>query len=255
MASVGDQPASAGVLHEFRDHLLTIEDAWEGLPAEDRDAAVKALDAFVVRLRGGPATLAPQAQEMRWRRRSTLIGIVSIILWTVTFSVGIVVPTGPFRAVLGNLYSSPVSVLEFVMAGSVVLVCSTFSNPAILACTAALIGSVAHEVTVRPQAANEVRNHLAAIFQGFFVYLGMMSGLMLLTTEAILNATQLQYVQIAAVMSIVAYLVGYDSTLFQKLVKRIGGLAQSRGVIEEREREEVTAFARSKETITADRGP
>jgi hypothetical protein len=254
MTSVVNEPASAGVLHEFRDRILAIEDAWEGLPAGDRDAAVNALDAVVVKFRGDSIQLAPIVQKQRWRRRSTLIGIASIVLWTVTFSVGIVVPTAPFRAMLGDLYSSPVSVLEFVMAGSAVLVCSTFSNPAILACLAALIGSVAHDVTFPQRTTNELRNHLSAVFRGFFVYLGMMSGLMLLTTEAILNATQVQYVQLAAVMSIVAYLVGYDSTLFQTLVKRIGGLAQSKGVVEEREHEEVTAFARTREIITANNG-
>lgn len=57
------------------------------------------------------------------------------------------------------------------------------------------------------------------------MYLALLAGLLLLTTQAITNATQDQYVQLAGTVSVLAFMVGYDPDVFRKIMGRVNGWA------------------------------
>lgn len=212
---VEPDPAKDG----FKDLLVLvgqIEAAWSQLPGEYYDRAQRTIDTSLQALPG--YRRQPSLDGARWSA-AMFPGLLAVAAWITVFSLGAVVPSASYQAVLGTLTTQTWSAT--LTAALVVLGCSTYTNPAFLACCAALIGSTARELS--SPAENERICHLSAVFRGFFVYLALMAGLMLLTTDAILKATQAQYVQLAATMSITAYLVGYDPAIFRRLLERFSG--------------------------------
>lgn len=81
-----------------------------------------------------------------------------------------------------------------------------------------------------------------SILAGFFVYLVVLSGLLLLTTKALTNADQEQYVQLAGLLSVVAFVVGYHPQVTGVLFQKVESMVQptrSSIVVEHRESESV----------------
>jgi hypothetical protein len=57
--------------------------------------------------------------------------------------------------------------------------------------------------------------------RGFVIYLLVVSGLLLVTTEAIAKSDQSQYVRLAATMSVVSFIAGYDSLVFKRALEKV----------------------------------
>lgn len=139
-----------------------------------------------------------------------------VFFWIGCFAAGIVVNTQPYRGMLAD----PATISYSAAAGAwlVVVTCYTITNTAILSCLAAVIGSLAARSLVRGQRKAPLRACFDALMYGFFVYLVVVSGLLLFTTEAITEASQAQYVRLAGVISAVAFLTGYDPSIFKRLI-------------------------------------
>ena len=145
-----------------------------------------------------------------------LVSVVLVLSWIGCFAAGIVVNTQPYRAMLGE----PTAIDASLAAGAwfIVVMCYTITNTAFLSCLAAVIGALAARSLARGRHKAPLRASFDALMYGFFVYLVVISGLLLFTTEAITNPGQAQYVRLAGVISVVAFLTGYDPTLFRRLI-------------------------------------
>ena len=127
------------------------------------------------------------------------------------------------------------SFLAVLGAGMMVVLCSTFTNPGILSCLAAFLGGVAKRVQpdslpsgTENDGPSAAAAYMSAVVRGFFLYLVMLSGLLLLTTKAITDSTQEQYVQLAGTVSVLAFMVGYDADFFFRIMRRLDDWTQQK---------------------------
>lgn len=208
------------------------------LDADDRQALAEPLGrltltaAAAVPLTGSsPAPAVPRALV----RAPLAWAMAAIIGWMVLFAVGVSIPSGPYISLLDQMTTAQTSFSALLGAGMMVVFCSTFTNPGILSCLAAFLGGVAKRVQPEsplpdtgidgPSAAAA---YMSAVVRGFFLYLVMLSGLLLLTTKAITDSTQEQYVQLAGTVSVLAFMVGYDADFFFRIMRRLDDWTQQK---------------------------
>lgn len=165
-------------------------------------------------------------------REEMVAGTVVLVLWIVSFTLGLFVPTADMRtALLTGTASATASVGYFFAVG----VSYTLTNVLFLACLASFLGCMAHRWQVgddfEPGPAHApvvgaTRVYLAALLRGFFLYLAFISGFLLVSTEETIKNTEFaQYIRIAGMTSIVGFIVGYDPNLLVRLMHRILSLA------------------------------
>jgi len=164
-----------------------------------------------------------------------LWGLVVIVIWVFIFAAGVSVPAAPYIKMLDEMSHGEASPLTLSGCLMLVITCSTFTNPGILACLASLLGGISRRAQeiVAPGTSTAASPLVAlsaacaaAVIRGFFLYLVFLSGLLLLTTEAITKASQDQYVQLAGTVSVLAFVIGYDPEFFSKLMNRLDGWAK-----------------------------
>lgn len=108
-----------------------------------------------------------------------------------------------------------------VVVGSCIMVFLfyTLSNVAILCCLASMIGGICRG-----------SNYLLALAtNGLFIYLVLISGLLLLGTSPFDNLSQAQYTRLAGTSSLFAFVCGYDPGMLSKLVGRIEDMVKEKG--------------------------
>lgn len=165
-----------------------------------------------------------------------VFGLICIGLWLTLFTAGTFVSTEKFRQMIGNPNDTPVGRLAF--AWFVVLTCYTFSNAALLSCLSSVIGkfsrrSLAYEVASLQQLPSAPEPRLrevlvmysVAIARGWVIFLMLGAGLLILTTDAIANPKQGDYIRLAGTISVIGFLAGYDADLFKKLLDRVAMLS------------------------------
>lgn len=170
------------------------------------------------------------------RTSEVVFGIASILGWLCFFLAGTVVATAPYRAMIAD--TSAASAAGLFGAWTVVLTCYTVTNIAFLSCFAAVIGKFSrrslsyetatiHGLTPAPIASfREVLVFYAvAIARGFVIYLMLAAGLIMLTTDAVTNAKQEEYIRLAGTVSVIAFLAGYDAEIFKRALDRIASLS------------------------------
>lgn len=229
------------VVGELRGYLGDITESWGSLDPEDRGRIQRVVRDLRRATEG--ATAAPPADRLPaapaglgWMFAA---GILIAMLWLIVFAIGFSVPTAPHLEVLDAKHLPDTSFLAAMKTIAIVIVCSTPTNPGILACLAALLGGVSSWIHVDGSAPNAndcsaplPRIFLAPMLRGFFMYLTLLGGLLLLTTQAITNATRDQYVQLAGTVSVFAFMIGYDPNVFRKLMGRVNGWAAQRETAE-----------------------
>lgn len=208
------------------------------LDADDRQALAEPLGRQTITASGAaPLTgSAPAAALQRAVVRAPLAwAMAAIVGWIVLFATGVSIPSAPYITMLDQMTTAQTSFLGLLGAGMMVVLCSTFTNPGILSCLAAFLGGVAKRVQAEsppfdaggdgPSAAAAC---MSAVVRGFFLYLVMLSGLLLLTTKAITDSTQEQYVQLAGTVSVLAFMVGYDADFFFRIMRRLDDWTQQK---------------------------
>lgn len=251
-AKPGDE-FMGGLLEFIRDaqaQTATIDILAQNLEPSDRTALLSALDRIDLAL-GRPVRSSMMSTDTRprqivlsgstapgwrWQLRDSPLLLLSLFvagLWLCIFAAGLSIPAAPYMSVLAEMHSSKPSLGAIASSGALVLFCSTTTNPGLLACLAGILGglsNLAHidgrsndtgDASVTPL----IIDCFAPMLRGFFLYLALLAGLLLLTTQAITNATQDQYVQLAGTVSVLAFMVGYDPDVFRKIMGRVNGWA------------------------------
>ena len=133
--------------------------------------------------------------------------LITIFLWLALYTGGVVVGTSKYREIINN--SS--SVFDIASSCLIVFLFYTLSNVAILCCLASMIGGIC-------RGSNSL---LALAANGLFIYLILISGLLLLGTSPFDNLNQAQYTRLAGTASLFAFICGYSPGMLGKLVNRI----------------------------------
>jgi hypothetical protein len=158
-------------------------------------------------------------------------GVACIICWIVLFSAGLFVDTKPFRDGLtkgfnlGDLFW--------------VCLCYTPTNAALLTCLAGLAGGISSRLTYSRFVEDPVgigapenltvanllvrtENPVASMLRSFIVYFIFVAGLVLASPQnPFSEATQDQYFRFAAMVSVLGFVVGYDPSVFNSLIRKL----------------------------------
>lgn len=197
---------------------------------DNRDAFLRNLDGDLGQRRSSVYQL--NAYEV-------LFGAMSVVGWIVMFAAGSIVNSSSARTAIEN---SSTSLLGTLHAWFVIVTCYTTTNVAFLASLSAIAGmfsvrSRESELNVvvdsdrhDPLIKDVLACYAAASMRGFVIYLMIVSGLLLVTTEALAAPNQSQYVRLAGTISVLSFIAGYDSSVFKQALNRIVALiSQSEG--------------------------
>jgi hypothetical protein len=141
------------------------------------------------------------------------VGILAIMTWLFLYTGGIVIGTTPYREIINQ---GTDNVYLLLRAWVVVISFYTLSNVAMLCCLSAVIGGICsgkEDVSITNLAAN-----------GLFIYLVLISGLLLLGTSPFDNLAQAQYTRLAGTSSLFSFMVGYNPKMLSRLISKIEDL-------------------------------
>ena len=135
--------------------------------------------------------------------------------WILLFGVGILIDTAPYRAALA---ATP------TLRGSVVVIfCYLPLNLVWLCAAASALGAFGNRANLTNDRAGwKLRDnnspYVAAVIRGFFAYLFLISGLLLLDDQPFTNPAAAQYVRLAGFLSLVSFVISYQPRFFNKLI-------------------------------------
>jgi len=200
-----------------------------------------------------PASSDPagKANERGLSALESCTGFLVFVLWLVLFAAGIVVDTEPYRNAIspagvaalrseGPQRNETVSGTLVTGSGSggsrpaasprsvigswfVVVFCFLPLNLAWLCAASSTLGGFGNRANLSDdQADKESRDnsnpYMSAILRGFFVYLFMTSGLLLLDDSPFSNSAPGQYIRLAGFLSLFSFVVSYHPRLFSTLI-------------------------------------
>ena len=170
------------------------------------------------------------------KRFYSCAAVVALLVWIALFSAGLLMDSGPYRTRIAEGHFAP---LDFVAA----MLLYTPSNVALLSIAAGFLGGCASRLAGLRELADKLRsaqeagddaqalslgrrlNYLTespatSMLRGFLVYLGAISGIMLLIAVPFKNPTSEQFIRTAGLISGLAFVMGYDPTRFEELISK-----------------------------------
>lgn len=148
---------------------------------------------------------------------------VLLPLWLVLFLAGTLVDSAPFRSRFADFEGGA---LDSLVNGLVVMSTYTLLNIGILCVIASVLGSIGATARLGPDEDRSLAEgpgvsspRSAAVLRGFIVYLTLISGLIVFA-DSPTEPTEIQYVKLAGVLSVVSFIVSYKPTLFAALLER-----------------------------------
>jgi hypothetical protein len=191
-----------------------------------------------------PDTTSPVPLELRLAERHKGVpagweigfGFALILGWVVLFAAGSFIPTAKFRADLLDGWTQE-GFGAWVLDWLIVIGCYTVTNILFLALLSACLGCMTCRWRVSAKVDNLMqfysglsarRCYLAALLRGFFVYLMIISGLLILgTEETVVNTAFAQYLRVAGITSVFGFMVGYDPRIAYRLMGKVNDIANS----------------------------
>ena len=153
--------------------------------------------------------------------RGKVLTIAVIAVWVAVFLAGILVNSGPYRA---QITDGTAVLLTWL----IVLMVYTPTNIAMLSLLMGLLGALgrcatlsADEERSKESEEDTINPLISGVIRGFIVYLLTVSGLLVVLEEAPLSPTGPEpYIRLASIISITAFIVGYNPKYFGKLLNR-----------------------------------
>ncbi len=156
-----------------------------------------------------------------------VFGILAILGWFFMFGLGIFVASKPYREQLLQAFEWK--------AFFVSLLTYTPTNIAVLCELAAFGGGCASQLVITTasrfraddsQAKMDISDSeiymqespVSSMLRGFVVYISFLAGVYVGTNAPFAEPTQEQYARVAGTISLLAFVVGYDPTLFRQLL-------------------------------------
>jgi hypothetical protein len=155
-----------------------------------------------------------------------LLGSFGVMGWIVLFSLGMLIDSSHYRTTL----TTDFTLFKFIMT----MLTFTPSNIAILClvssftggCASLLVITRAKKVLGIDEAANAKsssqiymsENPFSSMLRGIVVFFAFLAGVFVTSSNALSAPTAQAYTQAAGVVSMLAFLVGYDPTMFRTLI-------------------------------------
>ncbi len=150
-------------------------------------------------------------------------GVLAAFLWLLFFTLGLLVPTSGSLAAL-DLETFTIS--EFALRMLIIVTCWTITNIGFLTCYAAYVGEFARFIRVTEKERNSPTTTIQvsfgrAVVRGFLIYLLVIGGLILTTTDSMLQPAQDTYFRLAGIMSLTGFVTGYYPDMFARFMSRV----------------------------------
>jgi hypothetical protein len=156
-----------------------------------------------------------------------LLGSCGVITWIVLFSAGMLIDSSLYR----NTLTTNFTWFKFIMT----MFTFTPSNIAILCLVSAFTGGCASLLVIKKAqkvlGLDEQANHnksnsriymsenpFSSMLRGILVFFAFLAGVFVTSSNALTAPTAQAYTQAAGVVSMLAFLVGYDPTMFRTLI-------------------------------------
>jgi hypothetical protein len=183
----------------------------------------------------------PSRQSRNSRAFLMTLGVVSMLIWIGLFSAGLVIDSKPYRDALIN---KNVTVHNFLLAALLY----TPTNVALLSMLAGLIGGCSSLLYDHGDLQEQIKNaeadgnhHMArrlalrlsylsespfsSLLRGFLVYLAIISGILLAISDPFKVTSADQFIRLAGLFSVIAFVMGYDPTRFEDLIDTLSSLS------------------------------
>lgn len=164
------------------------------------------------------------------------VAVLALLLWIVLFSAGLLIDSGPYRARILQGHFSP---LDF----SAAILFYTPSNVALLSVVSGFLGGCASKLSELGDLADKVEqarrkddqpavrnlerrmkylteSPATSMLRGFLVYIGVISGILLLISDPFKNPSAEQFIRTAGLISAIAFVMGYDPTRFEEMITK-----------------------------------
>lgn len=154
-----------------------------------------------------------------------LMGTCGVIMWIILFSLGMLIDSAPYR----NSLTTNFKLSNFIMT----MLTFTPSNIAILCLVSAFAGGCASLLVIKKaqkvlgldEQSNKTNSHIymsenpfSSMMRGILVFFAFLAGVFVTSSNALSAPTAQAYTQAAGVVSMLAFLVGYDPTMFRTLI-------------------------------------
>ena len=156
-----------------------------------------------------------------------LAGIIGVFMWIVFFTLGMLIDSSQYRATLSTNFTW----FKFVMT----MITFTPSNIAILCLVSAFTGGCSSLLVIKkaqkalglddPATTNKSNSQIfmnespfSSMLRGILVFFAFLAGVFITSSNALTAPTAQAYTQAAGVVSMLAFLVGYDPTMFRNLI-------------------------------------
>jgi hypothetical protein len=176
----------------------------------------------------------------RLKLGESALAILFFGLWLSLFTGGILVDTRPSRCLISaegvralekeaDYRNNPcypfskVTGTMLVLASGKVLLWFLPVNVALICASAALLGAFGNRANLSddaaPQPSQDNSNpYISAMLRGFFVYLIMISGLLLLDVNPFADPSPGQYIRLAGFLSLFGFVLSYQPRLFRQII-------------------------------------
>lgn len=170
------------------------------------------------------------------------IGIASMLTWVGLFSAGLLIDSEPYRTAL---LKNDLTVINFLFAALLY----TPTNVALLSMLAGLLGGCASLMYDQKELHEQIRNAekdgkleiakrlsvrasylsespVSSMLRGFLVYLAIISGILLAISSPFEETSADQFIRLAGLFSVIAFVMGYDPTRFEDLIANLSSLSR-----------------------------
>lgn len=181
------------------------------------------------------------------KRLVTGLGVLGMMVWLSLFAAGLLLDSKPYRkAIEGALKANQPVSAEHVLLAALLF---TPTNVALLSVLAGFLGGCAsvlndrnllqHEMQQAQAGGDAARasrlerrirfmgeSPIVSMMRGFVVYLAIISGIFLVISNPFENPTMDQFIRLAGLFSVVAFMMGYDPTRFEELLEKLSSVGQ-----------------------------
>ena len=167
-----------------------------------------------------------------------VLTIAIIFLWMLIFLGGILINSAPYREVISNHSFTAITQdtsqgalgtekADIYVAWLIVILFYTPTNVAFLCMVAGLLGALSRIAKLHVRNSNEPElpsDHtnpiLSGVLRGVFVYLLIISGILLIDEAPFIAPTQIQYIRLAGFLSLLSFLLSYNPSRFRSFLAR-----------------------------------
>jgi hypothetical protein len=158
---------------------------------------------------------------------TAFLGSCGVFLWIILFGLGMLIDSSPYRAALHANFNFP----KFIMT----VLTFTPTNIAILCLVSSFTGGCASLLVItraekalgidKQPNSGKTSSHLymsespfSSMLRGIVVFFAFLAGVFVTSSNALADPTPQAYTQAAGVVSMLAFIVGYDPTMFRTLI-------------------------------------